>query len=100
MIPKLGAMGAAVATLISYMTVYVVRVVDTRRYVKFNTHNVKLFVNTLILIVQSVILLSGVKYSFFISLGIFCLLAIINLGGIISAILKIVQKFLKKTKNN
>ena len=100
MIPRHGAMGAAVATLISYMTVYVVRVVDTRRYVKFNTHNVKLFVNTLILIVQSVILLSGVKYSFFISLGIFCLLAIINLGGIISAILKIVQKFLKKTKNN
>ena len=100
MIPKHGAMGAAVATLISYMTVYAVRVVDTRRYVKFNTHNVKLFINTLILTVQSLILLGEVKYSFFISLGIFCLLAILNLGGIISTILKIAQKFFKKQKNN
>jgi O-antigen/teichoic acid export membrane protein len=100
LIPKHGAMGAAVATLISYMTVYAVRVIDTRRYVKFNTHNIKLVINTLILAIQSVILLSGVKYSFFISLGLFCLVAIFNLGGIISTILRIVQKFLKKAKNN
>jgi O-antigen/teichoic acid export membrane protein len=100
LIPKHGAMGAAVATLISYMTVYAVRVVDTRRYVRFNTHNIKLVINTLILAIQSIILLSGVRYSFFISLGLFCLVAIFNLGGIISTILRIVQKFLKKAKNN
>ena len=100
LIPSHGAMGAAVATLISYMTVYAVRVVDTRRYVSFNTHNIKLVINTLILAIQSIILLSGVRYSFFISLGLFCLVAIFNLGGIISTILRIVQKFLKKAKNN
>ena len=100
MIPDHGAMGAAVATLISYLTVYAVRVVDTRRYVIFNTHNLKLLINTALLILQGVVMLVDVWLSFYASIGILLLLAVLNLKGIIASIAKILGFFIKKEKNN
>ncbi len=98
MIPKHGAMGASVATLISYMTVYAIRVVDTKRFVRFNTHDVKLTLNVILLLLQSVIMCSGVRYSVYVSAAIFALVAVLNLRGIITTIMKILSSFLKKTK--
>ena len=98
MIPTHGAMGAAVATLISYVTVYAVRVVDTRRYLSFNTHNVRLALNVGLLLMQSVIMLSGVRYSLYASALIFCAIAILNLRGIVSSMMKIVRALLRKAK--
>ena len=98
MIPHHGAMGAAVATLISYVTVYAVRVVDTKRYVKFDTHNLKLLLNSFLILAQSIVLLSGVRYSVYASFAIFLAVAVINLRGILSSIVKIVGIFIKKVK--
>ncbi len=98
MIPKHGAMGAAVATLISYVTVYAVRVVDTRRYVKFNTHNLKLFINTALILLQSFVLLSEVRFSIIASIALFLLIAIVNLKGIAASIIGVLNVFLKKGK--
>ena len=42
MIPDHGAIGAAVATLISYVAVYVVRAMDTKRFIDFNLRTPKL----------------------------------------------------------
>ena len=100
LIPDHGAMGAAVATLISYLTVYAVRVVDTRRYVVFNTHNLKLIINTALLVLEGVIMLADVWFSVYASIGIFLFLAILNLKGIIESIYKILGIFIKKEKNN
>ena len=100
MIPHHGAMGAAVATLISYVTVYAVRVVDTKRYVMFNTHNLKLIFSSLLIFVQSVIMLSGISYSIYMSFAIFAVIAVINLKGIVSSMVKILRIFVKKQKNN
>ena len=96
MIPHHGAMGAAAATLISYVTVYAVRVVDTRRYVKFNTHNVRLVLTSALILAQSFILLMGIRYSLYLSGIIFLLVAVLNLGGILSTAVKILRVFVKK----
>ena len=98
MIPSHGAMGAAVATLISYITVYAVRVVDTKRYISFSTHNVKLAINMLILALQAVVMCSGISYSLYISAALFCVVAVLNLKGIVSSIIRILGMFLKKIK--
>lgn len=98
MIPDHGAMGAAVATMISYMTVYAIRVVDTKKYVKFNTHNLSLTLNTLLLLAQAIIFCSGIRYSEYVCLIIFCVIGIINLKGILATILKISRKFFKKDR--
>ncbi|MBR2388312.1 MAG: oligosaccharide flippase family protein [Clostridia bacterium] len=100
MIPKHGAMGAAVATLISYVTVYAVRVIDTRKYVKFNTHNIKLVINTVLLLVQSLVLLSEKRFSVLLAAALFFFIAVINLKGIVASFVKILNVFLKKSKNN
>ena len=96
MIPHHGAMGAAAATLISYVTVYAVRVVDTRRYVKFNTHNVRLVLTSALILAQSFILLMGIRYSLYLSGIIFLLVAALNLGGILSTSVRILRVFAKK----
>ena len=98
MIPHHGAMGAAAATLISYVTVYTVRVLDTKRYVKFDTHNLKLLLNSVLLFAQSIIMLSGVRYSALVSFAIFAVVAVINLRGILSSVVKILGIFIKKVK--
>lgn len=41
LIPRMGAMGAAVATCISYVLVYIYRVIDTRKYVPLKVFRVK-----------------------------------------------------------
>ena len=45
MIPDHGAMGAAVATLISYVAVYTVRAIDTKRFIAFDLKMTKLLAN-------------------------------------------------------
>lgn len=99
MIPKHGAMGAAVATLISYLTVYAIRVIDTKRYVRFNTHNVRLVINTALILLQSMVMLSERRFSNLLSAALFCLIAVINLKGIVASVLKVSSIFLKKQKN-
>ena len=98
MIPKHGAMGAAVATLISYVTVYAIRVGDTKKYVKFDTHNVKLVINTALLILQSLILVFESNYSMIAAIGVFVVIAVINLKGIVASVVKILGVFIKKAK--
>ena len=98
MIPKHGPMGAAVATLISYVTVYAVRVIDTRKYVKFNTHNINLVINTVLLLVQSLVLLSEKRFSALLAAALFFFIAVINLKGIVASVLKILSPLLKKLK--
>lgn len=98
MIPDHGAMGAAVATMISYMTVYAIRVIDTRRYISFNTHSVKLVLNTCLLILQAVIMCAGIRYSMYASLLIFVVLCALNLRGILETVLKVTGGYLKKLR--
>ncbi|MEM1485757.1 polysaccharide biosynthesis C-terminal domain-containing protein [Oscillospiraceae bacterium PP1C4] len=58
LIPKFGINGAAFATFISYLVVFVVRVIDTRRFVKIRWKAPTLLVNLTILLVQSWILIT------------------------------------------
>lgn len=100
MIPTHGAMGAALATLISYAAVYAIRVIDTKQYVRFKTHSLKLCFNVVLLFFEALVLLSDIKYSDYIALAVFAVIAVINLKGIIKTIVKFLGKFIKKTKNN
>ncbi|MBQ7153559.1 MAG: polysaccharide biosynthesis C-terminal domain-containing protein [Clostridia bacterium] len=57
LIPRWGPMGAAVATLSCYVLVFVIRVIDARRYVRFSVQPVRTVVNTAVLGGQTAILL-------------------------------------------
>ena len=48
LIPFWGAQGAALATFACYLVVFVIRAVNTQRYIRFNLHPRKLVLNTLL----------------------------------------------------
>lgn len=59
MIPRWGAMGASLATLASYLIVFLIRAVDTRRYVRIDFHALRLALNITILVLEALVLLYG-----------------------------------------
>ena len=98
MIPKHGAMGAAVATLISYLAVYAIRAVDTRNYLKFSLHTPRLIINGLLLLVQSVIMISAFRYWQIAEVLLLVLILVFNGQGIVRSLMKIFRSFLGKHK--
>ena len=96
MIPKHGAMGAAVATLISYGAAYAIRAVDTGNYLKFKHHGFRLAVNTTVILAQTVVMISGIKYWRYIQLAAFAFLLIFNGREILRGILQIFSKKVKE----
>ena len=100
MIPDHGAMGAAVATLISYLAVYIVRAMDTKRYIEFDLKIPKLFINMMLLMLQIAILYSGVRYAYIAQIGCFAVILLINAKTIFEIAREFLMAFLKiKNKN-
>ncbi len=96
LIPTHGAMGAAVATLISYAAVYVIRAIDTRTYLKFNMHTLRVVINTAILSVQTYTIIEAVRYWKYIQLACVVLILLINGREIFMSAVGICKKIIKK----
>ena len=101
LIPRIGVQGAAIATVASYMLVFVVRCVSVKRYITFNIQSVYVILNTVILFLGSAALIYGWKYQILIELGCLAVMIILNfkfLWGFASKILKTVLR--KTNKGN
>lgn len=99
-IPYYGAMGAAVATAISYMVAFIIRAIDTGKYLKFNLCIIRLAVNTAVIVAQTIIMITELPYWMPIELVLFAFMAIFNGREIFSAIASIMKKFLGKKRKN
>ncbi len=76
---SLGANGAAIATFASYFVVFIIRAINTKKYMDFKMNLPILICNTLIVIAQSFILLSAGTYP--VIPQILCVLAVCLLNG-------------------
>ena len=56
-IPRYGVNGAAAATLVCYAVVFVVRLVDTRRYIRIYWQYTRLFLCSGVVLAQTIIML-------------------------------------------
>ncbi len=56
----LGVQGAAIATMVSYIVLFIVRAVSTHRLIPMQMHKTKLVLGTLILLVQSVFIVMDI----------------------------------------
>ena len=103
LIPSFGAMGAAVATAISYMAAFVIRAIDTSKYLKFSLCIPRLVINTVLIIAQTVLMLLDLPnftHRVIIQLVIVAIFALYNGKEIFSTVIGILKKFLgKKSKN-
>ncbi|MDR2908786.1 MAG: polysaccharide biosynthesis C-terminal domain-containing protein [Oscillospiraceae bacterium] len=82
LIPDYGPTGAAFATYVSYLIVFIVRAADTRRYLRIDIQPFRLIIIVLLLLGQCYIALAEVKLWVLWEALIFLSLALLNLGNI------------------
>ncbi|MBQ9086835.1 MAG: polysaccharide biosynthesis C-terminal domain-containing protein [Clostridia bacterium] len=82
LIPSHGAMGAAVATFISYLAVYVTRAYDTAHYLSFPMRHLRVIVNGGVLLLQTAVMIQAVRHWRWIQLAILVFMLVFNGKGI------------------
>ena len=98
LIPPMGAQGAAIATCASYAAVFAIRAVNTRKYVRFSLHGVRMALNTVILCLETACILFFEKYVLLIGAGFVLLILAVNAKPFIEAFKYLLSALLKKTK--
>jgi len=104
LIPKFNAFGAAIATAVAFITVFILRIFNTKKYVNIKI-NLPCFLSSVVLLLAMVIItineIGGGQWpSFFISLALGAVVIIINLRSVIDIIKLLLDKFLKKKKSD
>ena len=99
LIPSYGAQGAAIATLACYVIVYVIRVFDTRRYERFNTKNVTMLINSLLMGIQCAAMLFEVKYWYICGAVCLVVIGIVNFKALFSSAKTVFLSVLGKIKH-
>jgi len=89
LIPKYGGNGAAFATFISYFIVFIIRAVDTRRYIAIRMHPLRIGASLCLLLVQVWASMSEVRFWVAIEAAVFVLLVLCNMGPILYMLKKI-----------
>lgn len=94
LIPLMGIMGAAVATMLSYLIVFIYRIVDTRKYLYMTVYWAKIGVNLALLAVMgwsTMVLEVGVAQNV-INAVVFLIIAALNFQSCIQAVKLVLQK--------
>lgn len=102
LIPKVGANGAAIATVCAFLVVFITRGTNTRKYIKINFQLPLMICQTVILVLQSALMLwlkSGILL-YIIESALFVLMIFMNIRPIKELFALIVNKFLKRGKKN
>jgi O-antigen/teichoic acid export membrane protein len=100
LIPPLGALGAAIATLASYGLCFISRIIDCTRLIKFPTHNIRFIVNTLLVTFACFALyvnLSGVGWVY--TVAVFIAVCLINLKALFGLFYIVIKRLRRKTAN-
>ena len=100
LIPDHGALGAAVATMISYAAVYVIRGYDTAKYLKFPLHTIRVSINGLLLLGQAILMMLEPPYWGIMQIGILAVMLIFNGKGIFLTVTRILKRFFGKKQKN
>lgn len=96
---RLGVQGAAIATVISYLVVFVVRAVNSQKFIKYKLYSGYIVLNTVIILIQTLVMLLEIKFWILIQIGCCIGLGIINYKFFIEFVLKIFGFVLRRKKN-
>lgn len=99
LIPRIGAMGAAIATAISYFCMYAFAMYFVSKYVKLQVNYWFDGLVCSLLILQSCVMILKVKYGYFIAGGVFLLLILLYLKQIVVFLRGLLGGFYGKKSN-
>ncbi len=88
----MGAMGAGIATMISYFGLFLIRAFDTRRYLKIHWNIPKTMVSIAILVVQMVTMVLSVPLWQLWQVGLFAALFFVNVREILQSVRKVLRR--------
>ena len=91
-IPSLGVNGAALASLVTYVAVFLVRAVDTRRYIRMNISYLRLVVNAVLLIGQAVLMIFEAPFWPVWQALLTALMVLLNFKEVLEGVRKIVSR--------
>lgn len=86
LIPRIGAQGAAVAAAVSYFIVFIIRAVNTQRYVRFDMNPSVLVLNGAVLLIQCIVMYTELPYWIVIESVCFVIMVALNAKPIIRGI--------------
>jgi len=95
LILQMGAQGAGIATAISYFAVFVFRAIHSKAFMPFDLKAGRLAINTAIVTVQAIFMIWGFKFNVLIQILMFALICALNARSILSALKKVIKKFIK-----
>lgn len=84
LIPRIGAYGAAIATLVSYFSVWLIRIIDSRKIIRLNISIKKDIVVYIILVVQCVVVCVNRYWSLIVSFILCIMVLILNQKFVVS----------------
>ena len=92
LIPKFGVMGASFATFVSYISVFILRRINTSQYVKMKWHIASISFSVIMLLLQSVLLIKQVPYYGVYQVLIFLIIFVVNVRPIVQQLYKIIRR--------
>lgn len=98
LIPLYGAQGAAFATFVSYLTVFLIRAVDTRRLVALEMDLFRFMGNFILLLAMALLLLRDPPLLPWFELGLLVVMGLLNLKSIYFVLQTFLGGYLKKRK--
>lgn len=95
---SLGVQGAAIATVASYLIVFIIRAVNSQKYIRYKIYGGHIVLNTLIIFIQTVTMVFEVELWIIIQVVCIIALALINFKFLIGFIAKIFESVLGRVK--
>lgn len=86
LIPRLGAYGAAIATMTAYFACFMVRVFDTRSYVKFDISWFRMIVNMVVVGYMAIVAITEPKAEYVQLIVLFVAVAVFNFDAVLSTL--------------
>ena len=98
-IPKFGAYGAAIATAVSFVVVFIIRAKNTKQFVNIRIDHSSFLPSAILMLASTIFVIYEVpdeKTSFLISLGITAMITILNFKSVTDILKLLFDKFVKK----
>lgn len=98
LIPKMGAQGAAVATFASYVLVFGLRAVNTRKFININIAPMQLLLNVLLMGGMSYAMIADVQHNIIISVVVTLIIVVINAKPLVAFAMQLLKGILNRKR--
>ena len=100
LIPKIGAQGAAIATFASYVLVFGLRAINTRKFIDINISPIQLIINVALTGGMSYAMIADLPHNFVISIVITLLIMAVNIKPLLGFALQLLKGLTKRKRGN